>query len=124
MRQIKSYPHRASGVALEPVINFRVACAGSQFFRVQGVLSDGCRVHPSEVRRRNRENWPQPFGLRRKSADTSLSSSSWNRQCLRPPPRLSRFSRATRTAGKLITGSGEEIGMIEDVEHFQAEIQR
>ena len=113
---------------LEPVINFRVACAGSQFFRVQGARSDGCRVHPSEARRRNRENWPQPFefhpcdkdlsqgtpGLRRKSADTSLSSSPWNRQCLRPPPRLSRFSRATQAAGKLITGSRARVDSLSD----------
>ena len=33
---------------LEPVINFRVACAGSQFFWVQGARSDGYRVSPSD----------------------------------------------------------------------------
>jgi hypothetical protein len=34
--------------SLEPVINFRVSCAGSQFFRVQGARSDGYRVSPSD----------------------------------------------------------------------------
>ena len=39
---------------LEPVINFRVGGAGSQFFRVQGVRSDADRVSVSDDGRRNR----------------------------------------------------------------------
>ena len=34
----------------------------------------------SDERQRNRENWPRPFGLQRKSGHTSFSS--WN---LEPP---------------------------------------
>src|ERR1035441_5656622 len=67
-------------LCLESVINFPGACARSQFFRVQGARSDGYRVSPSDEQRRNRENWPQPEGLRHKSAHTSLSSST-----LEPP---------------------------------------
>ena len=106
-------------VQLESVINLHVACAGRQFFRYQGARSDEYRVSASDERHRDRENWPQPSGLRRKSgapgdrsvslgwksAHTSLSSSPWNGQSLRPPPRLIRFSLATQVAGKLITGS-------------------
>src|SRR6266567_9496783 len=47
--------------------------AGSQFFRVQGVRSDAYRVSASDDRRGNRENWPRPEGLRRKSVHTSFS---------------------------------------------------
>ena len=90
---------------LEPVINFRVGGAGSQFFRVQGVRSDEDWTSASDEGRRNRENWPQPSGLRRKSGHTALSSSPWNSQSLRPPPCLARFSLATPPTGKLITGS-------------------
>jgi len=50
--------------------------AGSQFFRVQGVRSDAYRVSASDDRRGNRENWPQPAGLRRKSGHTSFSPST------------------------------------------------
>ena len=50
--------------------------AGSQFFRDQEERSDGYRVSPSDERRGDRENWPQPCGLRRKSAHTSFSSSA------------------------------------------------
>ena len=91
--------------SLEPVINFRVGGAGSQFCRVLEARSDAYRVSASDERRRNRENWPQPSGLRRKSRDTSLSSSPRNSLSLRPPPRLARFALATTPAGKLITGS-------------------
>ena len=50
------------------------------FFSVLGVRSDGYRVSPSDKGRRDRGNWPQPTGLRRKSAHTLLSSST-----LEPP---------------------------------------
>jgi hypothetical protein len=66
--------------ALEPVINFRAGGAGRQFFRVLGARSDAYRVSASDERQRNRENWSQPFGLRRKSGHTSLSPST-----LEPP---------------------------------------
>jgi len=99
-----SYAVFGEGGGLEPVINFRVGSAESQFFRVLEARSDAYRVSASDERQRNRENWPQPPGLRRKSRDTLLSSSPWNRQSLRPPPRLARFSLATLPAGKLITG--------------------
>ena len=107
------------GMHLEPVIHLRAGSAGSQFFRVQGGRSDADWTSASDERRRNGKNWPQPFGfhpstqrpragspgLRRKSRHTSLSSSPWNSQSLRPPPRLARFSRATPSTGKFITGS-------------------
>ena len=89
----------------EPVINFPVGGAGSQFPRVQGERSDAYFVSASDERRGNRGNWPQPEGLRIKSRHTSLSSSPWNSQSLRPSSRLTRFSRATPPTGKLITGS-------------------
>jgi hypothetical protein len=60
--------------------HIEVGDAGSQFFRGQEARSDGYRVSPSDERRRDRENWPQPFGLRRKSGHTSLSAST-----LEPP---------------------------------------
>jgi hypothetical protein len=90
---------------LEAVINFRVGGAGSQFFPDREARSDTYRVSVSDERQRNRENRPQPFGLRRKSRHTSLLSSPWNGQSLRPPPRLARFALATLPAGKLIKGS-------------------
>jgi small multidrug resistance pump len=51
---------------LEPVMPFALVAAGSQFFRGPGARSDTYRVSASEERRRDRENWPRPFGLRRK----------------------------------------------------------
>ena len=104
---------------LEPVINFPVGVAGSQFCPDREARSDAYRVSASDERQRDGENWPQPFdfhpiaqrpcdrgpGLRRKSRHTLLSSSPWNGQSLRPPPRLARFSLATTSAGKLIKGS-------------------
>jgi hypothetical protein len=60
----------------ESVINFHVGSAGSQFFRVLEARSDAYRVSVSEERQRNRENWPQPEGLRRKLCRTLLSSST------------------------------------------------
>ena len=62
--------------ALEPVINYRVGGDGSQFFRVLGARRDAYRVSASDERRRNRENWPRPFGLRRKAGHTSFSPST------------------------------------------------
>ena len=88
-------------------MNFRVGVAGSQFFRDQGVRSDADRVSSSDEGRGDRENWPQPCGLRRKSRHTALSSSLWNRQSLRPPPCLARFPSATTPAGEFITASRE-----------------
>jgi hypothetical protein len=65
---------------LEPVMNFPAGGAGSQFFSVLAARSDEYGVSSSDERRRNGENWPQPSGfhpgLRRKSGDTSLSSST------------------------------------------------
>jgi hypothetical protein len=61
---------------LEPVINFRAGGAGDQFFRVLGARSDAYRVSASDERQRNRENWPQPEGLRCKSGHTSFSPST------------------------------------------------
>ena len=69
-------PLRNGPGKLEPVINFRVACAGSQFFRYQGARSDGYRESPSDERQRDRKNWPQPSGLRRKSG--APSDRSWS----------------------------------------------
>ena len=50
--------------------------AGSQFFRVPEVRSDAYRVSANDDRRRNRENCPRPFGLRRKSGHTSFPPST------------------------------------------------
>jgi hypothetical protein len=61
------------GMNVESFINFRVGSAGSQFCRVLEARSDAYRVSVSDKRQRNRENWPQPSGLRRKSGHTLFS---------------------------------------------------
>ena len=90
---------------LEPVINFPAGGAGSQFFSVRGARSDAYRVSASDERQRNEENWPQPFGLRRKSGHTSLSASTVDP----PQPSASASSgpifARNAAARKLITGS-------------------
>jgi hypothetical protein len=48
---------------LEPAINFPAGDAGSQFFSVPEARSDEYRESSSDKRRRNEENWPQPFGF-------------------------------------------------------------
>ena len=68
---------------------------GSRYCPDREVRSDAYRASASDERRRDGQNWPRPFGLRRKCAHTLLSSSPWNHQSLPPPPRLSAFSRAT-----------------------------
>jgi len=62
--------------SLGPVNATGVGGAGSQFFSVLGVRSDAYRVSASDDRRRNEENWPRPFGLRRKAGHTSFSPST------------------------------------------------
>ena len=55
-------------------MNFPAGCAGSQFLSVREARSDAYRVSASDKRQRNEGNWPQPFGLRRKSVKNSFSA--------------------------------------------------
>ena len=66
----------ARGQQLRACSHYWRGGAGSQFFRVPEVRSDAYRVSANDDRRRNRENWPQPFGLRRKSGHTSFPPST------------------------------------------------
>src|SRR6266568_3187264 len=73
---MRERPRPALRQELEPVMNFPVVGAGSQFFSFREARSDAYRVSANGERQRNGENWPQPFGLRCKSPHTLLSSST------------------------------------------------
>jgi hypothetical protein len=88
-------------------LTFSWLALGANFSQFAKLRSDAYRVFANDERQRNGENWPRPSGfhpstqrshagdpgLRRKSPHTLLSSST------------ARFSLATPTARKLITGS-------------------
>ena len=65
-----------AGLLLGSVHATGVVAPGANFLRVPGARSDAYRVSASDEQQRNRENWPRPFGLRRKSGHTSFSPST------------------------------------------------
>ena len=95
-------PDGAGGASLGSVHTTQVGGDGSQFFSDRGMRNDGYRVYQSDDGRRSGENWPRPFGLRRKSGHTSFSPSTVD------PPQPS----GSASSGRIFTRSATRRGSV------------